>query len=185
MEHQSARLRRLEAFGRHYIRDIVYAANDGIVTTFAVVAGVRGAGLAAGTVLILGVANLAADGLSMGIGNYLGIKSERETELADRFDEWKESLHAGKHGLVTWGSFVSAGLIPLTPFLLLRDTSTSFWFSALATMTALFVVGSLRTIITKGAVWRSGVEMMLIGGVAGGAALTAGWLLEKVVSGMG
>ena len=64
-------------FGRHYIRDIVYAAHDGIITTFAVVAGARGAGLNKWVVLALGLANLAADGLSMAIGNYLGIKSER------------------------------------------------------------------------------------------------------------
>jgi hypothetical protein len=56
------------AFGRHYIRDIVYAANDGLVTTFAVVAD-RGASLAGMVVLVLGFANLAADGLSMGLGN--------------------------------------------------------------------------------------------------------------------
>ena len=72
---------RAEAFGRHYLRDIVYAANDGLITTFAVVAGTRGADLGAFAVLALGFANLAADGLAMGAGNYLGIKSERAAEL--------------------------------------------------------------------------------------------------------
>ena len=49
-------------FTRHYIRDMVYAANDGIVTTFAVVAGVQGADMTAIVVLAMGFANLAADG---------------------------------------------------------------------------------------------------------------------------
>ena len=65
-------------FAEHYIRDIVYGANDGIVTTFAIVAGVCGAELGTPTILILGLANLAADGLSMAAGNYLGIKSEKD-----------------------------------------------------------------------------------------------------------
>jgi VIT1/CCC1 family predicted Fe2+/Mn2+ transporter len=58
-----------------YIHDIVYGANDGIVTTFAVVSGVAGAELAPSIVIILGFANVFADALSMGLGNYLSGKS--------------------------------------------------------------------------------------------------------------
>lgn len=60
------------------VKAAVYGANDGIVTTFAVVAGVAGAGLSPAIVLILGFANLIADGLSMGIGDYLGERSEQK-----------------------------------------------------------------------------------------------------------
>jgi len=60
-----------------YLSDIVFAANDGIITTFAVVAGSAGAGLDPAVVIILGMANLLADGASMGLGNYLGKKSEK------------------------------------------------------------------------------------------------------------
>lgn len=61
-----------------YIHDIVYGANDGIVTTFAVVSGVAGADLASYVVVILGFANVLADGLSMGLGNYLSGKSRKD-----------------------------------------------------------------------------------------------------------
>lgn len=61
-----------------YIQDIVYGANDGIVTTFAVVSGVAGAQLAPYVVVIMGLANVLADGLSMGLGNYLSIRSKRD-----------------------------------------------------------------------------------------------------------
>src|SRR5580765_5226743 len=104
------------ALGEHYLRDVVYAANDGIVTTFAVVAGVRGAGLSPWVVLALGFANLAADGLSMAVGNYLGIKSERAVEMKESFDGRAETLHAMKHAAVTWVSFAIAGFAPLLPF---------------------------------------------------------------------
>jgi threonine/homoserine/homoserine lactone efflux protein len=50
---------------QHYIRDLVYGANDGIITTFAVVAGVTGGTLAPVTVLVLGVANLLAEFLAI------------------------------------------------------------------------------------------------------------------------
>jgi VIT1/CCC1 family predicted Fe2+/Mn2+ transporter len=61
-----------------YIHDIVYGANDGIVTTFAVVSGVAGAELQPFVVVILGFANVFADGLSMGLGNFLSSKSRND-----------------------------------------------------------------------------------------------------------
>ena len=62
--------------GRSYLRDLVYGAVDGIVTTFAVVAGVSGARLSDGIVVVLGLANLLADGASMAGSNYLGTRTE-------------------------------------------------------------------------------------------------------------
>jgi len=60
----------------NYLRDWVYGGIDGAVTTFAVVAGVAGASLSARIVIILGLANLFADGLSMAASNYSGTKAE-------------------------------------------------------------------------------------------------------------
>jgi VIT1/CCC1 family predicted Fe2+/Mn2+ transporter len=77
-DHAPAAIReRLAAEVRpNYLRDWVYGAIDGAVTTFAVVAGVEGASLPARVVLILGIANLLADGLSMAASNYSGTKTE-------------------------------------------------------------------------------------------------------------
>lgn len=61
-----------------YIRDWVYGGIDGAVTTFAIVAGVAGAGLSSGIILVLGLANLLADGFSMAASNYAGTTAERE-----------------------------------------------------------------------------------------------------------
>lgn len=63
-------------FGGALLRAAVYGANDGIVTTFAVVAGVAGAQLSDNIIIILGIANMVADGLSMALGDYLGSRSE-------------------------------------------------------------------------------------------------------------
>lgn len=61
-----------------YLGEFVYGGVDGAVTTFAVVAGAAGAHLDTGIVIILGFANLIADGFSMSVGAYLSHKSEQE-----------------------------------------------------------------------------------------------------------
>ena len=68
------------ASGPHksYLRDWIYGGIDGTVTTFAIVAGVVGADLSASILLILGFANLVADGFAMAAGNFIGTKSERD-----------------------------------------------------------------------------------------------------------
>lgn len=77
--HPRAIRRRLETARRHsYLGDAVLGGIDGCVTTFAVVAGVAGGGLPAAVALILGFANLLADGFSMAVGNYQGTKAQRE-----------------------------------------------------------------------------------------------------------
>jgi len=75
---------------RWSLEDFVYGATDGAVTTFAVVAGVIGASLSPSIVLILGFANLLADGFSMAVGNYLATKAQREyIEKARKREEWE------------------------------------------------------------------------------------------------
>lgn len=73
-----------------WIHDIVYGAHDGIVTTFAVVAGTAGAGLSWGVVIIIGMANLLADAVSMGAGSFLSIRAERDQYHRLRKEELQE-----------------------------------------------------------------------------------------------
>ncbi|MEQ9022461.1 MAG: VIT1/CCC1 transporter family protein, partial [Pseudomonadales bacterium] len=61
-----------------YLGEFVYGGIDGSVTTFAVVAGSAGANLESSIVIILGFANLIADGFAMSVGSYLSTKSEKE-----------------------------------------------------------------------------------------------------------
>ncbi len=82
MEHEhtvDAIGRRLSAGPKHnYLRDWIYGGIDGSVTTFAVVTGVVGAQLSPGIIVIMGFANLLADGFSMAASNFLGTKSEHD-----------------------------------------------------------------------------------------------------------
>lgn len=61
-----------------YLKDGIYGAIDGAVTTFAVVSGVAGAGLASEIIIVLGVANLVGDGFSMAASNFLGTRAENQ-----------------------------------------------------------------------------------------------------------
>ena len=125
-----------------YLPEFVYGGIDGSVTTFAVVAGVVGASLSSTIVLILGFANLFADGFSMATSNYLSTKSGTETD---------KKRYAGKKpfhtALATFISFVIIGLIPLLSFVLGAITKNEFIFrnqfvfSAVLTGIAFFIVG--------------------------------------------
>ena len=79
---------RLDSGPNHsYLRDFIYGAIDGAVTTFAVVSGVAGAQLSETVVIVLGIANLIADGFSMAVGNYLGTRADVQTRELAREEE--------------------------------------------------------------------------------------------------
>ena len=65
-------------FNKDYISEFIYGGIDGAITTFAVVAGATGANMELSVVIILGFANLFADGFSMSVGNYFSTKTERD-----------------------------------------------------------------------------------------------------------
>lgn len=216
------------------IKDIVYGANDGIITTFAVVAGVTGATLETKTIIILGISNLVADGFSMAASNFLGSRSERELiesererelrEIENIPEEEKEEVRQilGRHGYakedasklsslisknkdffadfmlryelglnsrhngdifsasMTFLAFIFAGLLPLLPFMLFSGEN-SFLISAISTAVSLFVVGSLRMLVT-GKNWIiSGFEMLFVGGVAAGVAYGIGFMISRII----
>ena len=224
--------------GSQYIGEMVYGGLDGIVTTFAIVSGVSGAQLGTSVILILGLANLFADGFSMATGAYLSTKSEQEyyrkewereawevehfpdgerMELIDVYrgrgyseedarqmveiqskepnrwvntmmldvlgmmkDESKPQLNA----LVTFAAFVVAGSVPLLVYLagLLIEIPRSSTFPASLIMSglALFGLGAAKVLVTKLNPLRSGLEMLVVGGLAAGVAYAVGVLLKGI-----
>ncbi len=218
-----------------YLADFVYGANDGIVTTFAVVSGATGGALASGVIIILGIANLIGDGISMGLSNFLSIRSRRDFERMQRAIEehevvafpdkekeevvvilkrwgipenripecveeiskdkkrWVdlmmvEELHIietkdgspARHGLATSVAFLIAGSLPLIPYIFNISSEYQFAVSIIATGISLFVVGAGRTIVTNASWFRSGIEMLLVGGIASGAAFAVGALIKTI-----
>lgn len=87
---EAIRERLSEDSSQGYLKDSIYGAIDGAVTTFAVVSSVAGAGLSSTIVIILGLANLLADGFSMASGNFLGTRAENQATRKARREEEEE-----------------------------------------------------------------------------------------------
>ena len=225
-----------------YLKEIVYGGIDGIVTTFAVVAGFSGAQIANVpstipmlTVLLFGFANLFADGVSMGLGNFLSIRANQDVykrekekerrEIQDHAamelvetvhilsekgfskqdaetmakiysrneDSWVEFMMRDELGMpnpedekahytsvTTFISFVSFGIIPLIPYVLLRDffKENLFFYSITFTFTALCILGVSRWKVTRQGVVRSLGETVLLGGISSLVAYLVGTLFR-------
>jgi VIT1/CCC1 family predicted Fe2+/Mn2+ transporter len=237
-EHTPAAIRRrLRSDTEHsYLRDFVLGAMDGTVTTFAVVAGVAGAGMSGSVAIVLGLANLLADGFSMAAGNYLSTKTDRQVvERARRIEEmhvdevpegereevrqifagkgfegrvldeivdtittdrrrWVDTMLTEEHRLrldspsapraaiSTFVAFVLVGMVPLLPFFLrvADDPQTIFATSAAATAVAFVFVGLARGAVLREPLVRSGLETLVIGGLAATLAYLVGLGLQML-----
>ena len=164
---------------QHYIRDLVYGANDGVITTFAVVAGVAGGTLVPAAVLVLGAANLIADGLSMGVGNYLGIRSDERVREAQQLPE--QEAFPVRHGLATFTAFVVAGAVPLAPYVFSSAGSNRFAWSTASSLAVLFVIGAARARVGTGNWCANGLEMAGLGALVGTVAYYAGSFVAALV----
>lgn len=160
----------------YYIGDIVYGANDGIVTTFAVVAASAGAGMSAPIIIILGIANLIADGFSMGASKYLSLKSEQSVEKSG-----SKKRSPFNDGLATFLAFVAVGTLPLIPFLIPAAAKNAFTISAIATAVTFFLVGAARSLVIKKNPFLAGLEMLVVGGAAAAIAYGLGTYVETLI----
>lgn len=159
-----------------YIKDIIFGASDGIITTFAIVAGVAGANLSINVILILGIANLFADGISMGASSYLGSKSEHIVKSKN--NKQKPDTTPIKSGFANFIAFVIAGSIPLIPYFLGLN---SFTLSIIFTAIAFALLGYSRIFITDEK-WYIGIlEIMLIGSVASFISYMIGFFLKEIL----
>ena len=171
--------------------EFVYGAIDGTVTTFAVVAGAAGAGLSSTVIVILGFANLIADGFSMGASAYLSAKSERDLKIKKHTESGKEHQpHDHAHGetplkdaLITLASFVLVGFIPF--MLYVADalfkfeigSSKLFVWSSILTGLTFLAIGLLKAHVTKTKPLKAASETFLLGAVAAVLAYALGDLL--------
>lgn len=216
--------------GRGVLRDVVYGGIDGSVTTFAIVAGVAGAGLSPFVIVALGLANVLADGFSMAAGNYSGTKAELDnirriraieerhialypdgereevreilsqkglsgeilneatTAITSSHEHWVNLMIEGEYGLgsvdphpmkaalATFFAFLVAGMIPLLPFLV--SVENAFEMSVWMTMGVFFAIGAFKSRWSLARWWRSGIETLLIGGLAALIAYLVGSLFH-------
>lgn len=165
----------------NYLAEFVYGATDGTITTFAIMAGAVGASLDSGVILVLGFANLLADGFSMAVSNYLSTKSQRD--LDKDLGNPKRPL---KTAFATFFSFVLIGFIPLLSFTFAFLSSfleeNKFKVSVILTSLAFIMIGSVKGAATGKNKTFSSFETLLIGGVAATIAFVVGYLLRETAS---
>jgi vacuolar iron transporter family protein len=166
----------MRALIQRYLRDLIYGANDGIVTTLVVVSGVAGAALSSNVVLILGAANLFADGFSMGASSVLAERSTASAATMPRLSV------ATRHGIATSVGFVLAGLIPLSIYLLPALEGVRFQAACVVAAIALFTIGAARALFSERSWFGAGMEMLALGVIASGVAYIVGALAAAIVA---
>lgn len=168
-----------------YLSEFVYGGIDGAVTTFAVVAGATGARFSTTVILVLGFANLIADGFSMGVGSYLSTKSEQEL-MVKRKESIKDEPNPVINGATTYVSFILVGLVPLLIYaanaLFSLELSNLFGIASLLTAFAFVGIGLLKSRVAHAPVLRSVVETLVLGLIAAGFAYVLGDVLESLIA---
>ena len=225
--------------GGKYVKSLVFGGLDGIITTFAVVAASKGGSLSTEIVLLMGFANLFADGLSMGFGDFLSSKAEHEYATTEKkrekweFDNFPEGekremveiyMQRGMNeedatiiietmskyedifvdvmmveelglmppeeessfmnGLVTFIAFSLFGFVPLMPYLigrLAKSGSEDALFASACVLTAftLFSLGAAKARFTNQAQVKSGLFMLINGGLAAICAYLVSWGISE------
>lgn len=168
------RLRRIQ---RTYLPEFVYGGMDGAVTTFAIVAGTVGAALEPIIVIILGFANLFADGFSMAASNYLSKKSEEELGGGNK--------NPFKTAVATFVAFVVVGFVPLFAFVaaLFYTPLVQWQFETSIALTgvAFIIIGFERGRLANTSISRSIFSTLLIGGAAAAISYGIGAFLQSIV----
>ena len=169
----------MKIFFRRYLSEFVYGAVDGTVTTFAVVAASAGAGISSAVILILGIANLIADGFSMGSSAYLAASAEHEESARDTQKRASPKII----GAVTFLAFVVVGSVPVLPYLVdvVADSKAPgtalFYVSSALTAVTFLAIGFIKGRVGKQSPWREAAITLLLGAVAAGLAYFAGDIL--------
>lgn len=170
------------------LREFVYGGMDGAVTTFAVVTGAAGASLNVSVILILGYANVLADGFSMAVGSFLSEKSDQDLSMSKGDSEKEDHESPLAASIATFVSFVLVGFIPLSlytiDYIFSLDIATTplLLSSVVLTLVAFIGIGYLRGVITKISRTRAVLESFGLGAAAAVISYGVGNLLERVIS---
>jgi VIT1/CCC1 family predicted Fe2+/Mn2+ transporter len=175
----------LRAHLEDYLSEFVYGGIDGAVTTFAVVAGATGARFDTTVVLVLGFANLIADGFSMSVGSYLSTKSEQEL-MVKRKESIKDEPSPIINGATTYVSFILVGLVPLLSYtidyIFNLQSDDLFLISGILTAIAFIGIGLLKSRVAHTNVRRAIFETLILGVIAASFAYVLGDLLEQLIT---
>jgi len=165
----------------------VYGGMDGAVTTFAIVTGAAGANLGARVILILGLANVMADGFSMAVGAYLSEKADQQLEAKNKGQAHVANDSPLTSSIATFMSFILIGFVPLLIYIAdyvfnLGLGDDALVYSIALTLVAFTSIGYLRGVITNIDRAKSAMETLGLGLAAALISYTVGNVLERIIS---
>jgi len=169
------------------LREFVYGGMDGAVTTFAIVTGAAGANFGSKVILILGLANVLADGFSMAVGAYLSEKADQQLGAKNKGEQHVMDESPMTASIATFISFIAVGLVPLSIYIAdyvfsLGLGDKALVYSIFLTLAAFAAIGYLRGVITKIDISKSILESLGLGVAAAIISYTLGSVLEKVIT---
>jgi VIT1/CCC1 family predicted Fe2+/Mn2+ transporter len=156
-----------------FVRNFIFGVEDSLVSTVGLLAGVVAADVPRQTILLTGGVLIAVEALSMGVGSLLS-ESFAE-EYVERSTGTERRSVTG--GAIMFLSYAAAGFIPLFPYVVL-ERETAFFTSIAASCLALFLLGFLGARYFGSSGYRTGLRMLLLGGVAIGVGVLVGRVLH-------
>lgn len=169
------------------LKEIVFGANDGVVTAIGFLVGIAGAVSNQTIIIISGVLTIIAGATSMALGNYLGVKSQNEFYRSRDVKNvsWVES-NAVLAGTIMGISYLLAGFPPLLPFMFIRPTARALVMSVIVAVFVMGLIGFIRWLLNKGSLGGKVSETIVIGIIAAAIGFIAGEVLNLLgVSGVG
>lgn len=178
-------MNRLKQHFEDYLSEFVYGGIDGAVTTFAVVAGATGASFDVKILLVLGFANLIADGFSMSVGSYLSTKSTQEL-MVKKGQSIEDEASPVINGVSTFSAFILLGFVPLLAYVVnvvfdLQATNL-FLIASLLTAFTFAGIGYLKSKVTHAPLLRSVTETLVLGVLAASFAYVLGDFLAQQIT---
>ncbi|MEK7473172.1 MAG: VIT1/CCC1 transporter family protein [Patescibacteria group bacterium] len=156
-----------------FTRNFIFGVEDSLVSTVGLLAGVVAADVPRQTILLTGGILIAVEALSMGVGSLLSESFAEEYVEHSTGTERRSVTGAA----IMFASYALAGFIPLFPYVLL-ERNTAFFASIAASCLALFLLGFLGARYFGSRGYRTGLRMLLLGGIAIGVGVLVGRVLH-------
>lgn len=145
-----------------YVRNFVFGVEDSLVSTVGLISGVAVAGAPKEEIFLVGVVLIFVEATSMGVGSYLSEAFSDDYLSHGKSKNGDQTILAAT---IMWMSYFITGFIPLSPYIIL-EIEKAFIISIALSLLSLFLLGYFGAKFFKLSVWKNGIKMLLLGGVA-------------------
>ena len=143
----------------HYVRSSFFGIEDSLVSTTGLIAGISVGTSDKNIVILAGIVAIAVEAISMAAGEFLSEETEKD------LSHGRDHANPVVGGLIMLLSYAAAGMVPLTPILVL-DTAYALPGSIAAAFIGLYLLGYVRGKITHRSATRQALRVLLVGGMA-------------------